>query len=72
MAGSLLEGVWQLKQRDPMTAEQIEIYRRAIAPLQESLAAAKAVRQEVFKWIKSGSRPLECAPEIVEPNPQGA
>jgi hypothetical protein len=55
-----------------MNAEQIEIYRRAIAPLQESLAAAKAVRQEVFKWIKGGICPLECAPEAVQPNPQSA
>jgi len=55
-----------------MTAEQIEIYRRAIAPLQESLAAAKAVRQEVFKWIKGSVFPSECAPETGQPNPQSA
>src|SRR5260221_37277 len=55
-----------------MTAEQIEIYRRAIAPLQESLAAAKAVRQEVFQWIKGGVFPLECAPETARPNPRQA
>ena len=55
-----------------MTAEQIEIYRRAIAPLQESLAVAKAVRQEVFQWIKGGVFPLECTPETGQPNPQSA
>jgi len=55
-----------------MNADQIEIYRRAIAPLQESLAAAKAVRQEVFKWIKGGIGLPECAPEAARPNPQSA
>jgi hypothetical protein len=57
-----------------MTAEQIEIYRRAIAPLQESLAAAKAVRQEVFKWMKGGICPLdlEYVPEVWRSNPQSA
>jgi hypothetical protein len=55
-----------------MTAEQIEIYRRAIAPLQESLAAAKAVRQEVFKWMKGGICPLEYVPEVGRSNPQSA
>jgi len=55
-----------------MTAEQIEIYRRAIAPLQESLATAKAVRQEVFKWIKGGNYPVEYLPETGQSNPQSA
>jgi hypothetical protein len=55
-----------------MTAEQIEIYRRAIAPLQQSLAAAKAVRQEVFKWVKGGNCRPERAPQTGLPNPQGA
>ncbi|HEX4645851.1 MAG TPA: hypothetical protein VH598_09600 [Verrucomicrobiae bacterium] len=35
-----------------MSPEQAEAYRKAIAPLQASLAATKAARQEVFKWIK--------------------
>lgn len=42
-----------------MTAEQVEIYRRAIAPLQESLAAAKAARQAVFNWLKREVAPPE-------------
>jgi hypothetical protein len=55
-----------------MTAEQIEIYRRAIAPLQESFAAAKTVRQEVFKWIKGGNCPPKLVPEVGRSNPQSA
>ncbi len=57
--------------KGPMTTEKIEVYRRAIAPLQESLAAAKAVRQEIFKWIKGGVSALEGAPEARRQNPQG-
>jgi hypothetical protein len=41
-------------QKGPMTNEQAEAYRRAIAPLQKSLAAAKGARQQVFKWLKGG------------------
>jgi hypothetical protein len=40
-------------QKGPMPAEQAEIYRKAIAPLQQSLAAAKAARREVFRYLKS-------------------
>jgi hypothetical protein len=39
-------------QKERMSPEQAEAYRKAIAPLQASLAATKAARQEVFKWIK--------------------
>jgi len=39
-------------QKGPMAAEQAEIYRKAIAPLQQSLAAAKAARRNVFRWLK--------------------
>jgi hypothetical protein len=35
-----------------LTAEQIESYRKAIEPLQEALAATKAARQGIFKWLK--------------------
>jgi hypothetical protein len=40
--------------KGPMPAEQVERYRRAIKPLQRSLAAAKAARLEVFRWLKAG------------------
>ena len=36
-----------------MVPEQAENYRRAIAPTQQSLAAAKSARLQVFKSIKS-------------------
>jgi hypothetical protein len=39
-------------QKGPMAAEQAEVYRKAIAPLQQSLAAAKSVRWDVFRWLK--------------------
>ena len=39
-------------QKGPMAAEQAEIYRKAIAPLQQSVAAAKAARSNVFRWLK--------------------
>jgi hypothetical protein len=42
-------------QKGPMAAEQAEVYRRAIAPLQQNLAAAKAVRWNVFRWLKGSS-----------------
>jgi hypothetical protein len=35
-----------------MTTEQVETYKKAIEPLQEGIAAAKAARQGVFKWLK--------------------
>lgn len=38
--------------KGPMSAEQAEIYRKAIAPVQESLAAAKTARQQAFKWLR--------------------
>jgi len=44
-------------QKGPMAAEQAEVYRKAIAPLQQSLAAAKAARREVFRWLKGRPSP---------------
>ncbi len=56
-----------IETRGQMTDEQVETYRRAIAPLQESLAAAKAARQAVFNWLKRGvaapHSPLETKPQ---------
>ncbi len=44
-------------QKGPMAKEQAEVYRRAIAPLQQSLAAAKAARRDVFRWLKGKPSP---------------
>lgn len=52
-----------IEPRGRMTEEQAEIYRRAIAPLQESFAAAKAARQAVFKWLKRGVSSPAGSPE---------
>ncbi len=38
--------------RPAMTAEQADNYRKAIAPLQKTLAAPKAARLELFKWLR--------------------
>jgi len=35
-------------QKGRMAAEQVEAYRKAIAPLQANLAGSKAVRQQAF------------------------
>jgi hypothetical protein len=56
-----------------MSAEQAEIYRQAIAPLQEALLRAKAARQNVFYMIK-GSLSQSAAPAAIgfdAVNPQG-
>jgi len=41
-----------------ISTARVEAYRQAIAPLQERLAAAKSVRQGVFRWLKSGGSSL--------------
>ncbi len=38
-----------------LTAERIETYRKAIEPLQEAIAATKAARQSIFKWVKASA-----------------
>jgi hypothetical protein len=38
--------------RSGMKAEQVETYRKAIAPFQEQFEASKAARLEAFRWIK--------------------
>jgi hypothetical protein len=40
-----------------VTAQQVEAYQKAIGPLQEGFAAAKAARQGIFKWMKGRSSP---------------
>ena len=36
-----------------MQAEQVETYRKAIAPFQERFAASKTARLEAFRWMKA-------------------
>jgi hypothetical protein len=40
-------------QKGRMAAEQVEAYRKAIAPLQANLADAKALRQRAFMAIRA-------------------
>jgi hypothetical protein len=47
------------EKKGPMTAEQVENYRRAVVPVQESLAAAKSARQDVFRSLRSRMTPPE-------------
>jgi hypothetical protein len=41
------------EKKGPMTAEQVENYRRAVVPVQQSLAAAKSARQDIFRSLRS-------------------
>jgi len=45
-----------------MKAEQVESYKRAIAPLRESFTAAKAARLQVFAGSKARFTPSVPAP----------
>jgi len=42
-----------------LTTEQVETYKKAIAPLQAGVMAAKAARQGIFKWMKGRISPRE-------------
>lgn len=42
-----------------LTDEQVVSYRKAIEPLQQALAATKAARQRIFKWIKGSPSMME-------------
>jgi hypothetical protein len=41
------------RQKGLMTAEQVEAYRKAIAPVQASLATQKTTRQQAFFFLRS-------------------
>ncbi len=54
MAGALLEQEdMGMDKKDGMKAEQVEIYRKAIAPRLEHFNAAKAARLQVFAGSKA-------------------
>jgi len=48
------------EKKGPMTPEQVESYRKAVTPVQQSLAAAKSARQDVFRSLKNRAT----APEL--------
>jgi hypothetical protein len=50
-----------IEKKGPMTPEQVESYRKAVAPLLESLAAARAARQGVLQSLRNrGPAPELC------------
>jgi hypothetical protein len=51
-----------IQEKGGMKAEQVESYKRAIAPLRESFTAAKAARLQVFAGSKARFTPSVPAP----------